>query len=268
MSTVTSWVDEDTIAAFERDGAVLVRGCLHDWVDTLRQVIDYNIAHPGPDVRDYHDDQGGRFFGDYCNWARIPEYREFLFESPAADIARELMRSHTARLFHEHVLVKEASTDIPTPWHQDLPYYCVDTDTSCSLWLALDPVPVETCAEFVAGSHRWGKLYRPERFNRTPLNARDSLEAPPDIDANRGDYQILRWSLKPGDAIAFTFRTLHGAPPNRSTGLRRRAFSSRWVADGALFTRRGEVSSPPFREVQLEPGAPLDGPEFPLVRGG
>ena len=267
MSTVTSLVDEETIAAFERDGAVLIRGQLQAWVEPLRRGIEYNIAHPGPDVRDYRDERGGRFFGDYCNWARIPEYREFLFESPAADIAREMMRSRTARLFHEHVLVKEASTEIPTPWHQDLPYYCVDADKTCSLWLALDPVPVETCAEFISGSHRWGKLYRPERFNRTPLNEGDTLESPPDIDANRADYDILHWEVEPGDAIAFTYRTLHGAPPNRAAQRRRRAFSSRWVGDGATYAERGEVTSPPFREVRLEHGALLEGVEFPLVRG-
>ena len=263
----SSLIDEGMIAAFERDGAVPIRGCFVPWVDSLRRGIEYNIAHPGPDVRDYRDEGGGRFFGDYCNWSRIPEYREFLFESPAADIARALMRSRTARLFHEHVLVKEAQTEIPTPWHQDLPYYCVDTEESCSLWLVLDPVPLAICAEFVAGSHRWGKLYRPERFNLTPLNEGDTLESPPDIDSNREDYDILRWALEPGDAIAFTFRTLHGAPPNRSRSRRRRAFSSRWVGDGATFADRGGVTSPPFREVDLVNGAPLEGPEFPLVRG-
>ena len=267
MSAPLLPVDENTIAAFERDGAVPIRGSLCAWVDSLRRGIDYNIAHPGPDVRDYRDGSGGRFFGDYCNWARIAQYREFLFESPAADIARALMRSRTARLFHEHVLVKERGTEIPTPWHQDLPYYCVDTERSCSLWLALDPVPEETCAEFVAGSHRWGTLFRPERFNRTPLNEGDSLDSPPDIDARREDYDILRWALEPGDAIAFDFRTLHGAPPNRSRHTRRRAFSSRWVGEGATFAERGGVTSPPFREVSLVHGAPLDGPEFPLVRG-
>ena len=266
MDASPSPIDESTIGAFERDGAVLIRGCLQPWVDSLRRGIEYNIAYPGPDVRDYRDEGGGRFFGDYCNWSRIPEYRDFLFQSPAGDIARALMRSRTARLFHEHVLVKEAQTEIPTPWHQDLPYYCVDTDGSCSLWLALDPVPVETCAEFVAGSHLWGELYRPERFNRTPLNEGNTLDPPPDIDSHREDHAILRWSLEPGDAIAFTFRTLHGAPPNRSQGTRRRAFSSRWVGDGATFADRGGVTSPPFREVDLPHGALLEGPEFPLVR--
>ena len=267
MNPSSIQVDEHTLAAFELDGAVPIRGCFEPWVDSLRRGVEYNIAHPGPDVRDYRDEAGGRFFGDYCNWSRIPEYREFLFESPAADIARALMRSRVARLFHEHVLVKEVQTGIPTPWHQDLPYYCVDTDRSCSLWLVLDPVPLETCAEFVAGSHRWGKLYRPERFNRSPLNEGDPLDAPPDIDARREDYDILRWALEPGDAVAFTFRTLHGAPPNRSRHRRRRTLSSRWVGDGATFADRGGVTSPPFREVKLAHGAPLEGPRFPVVRG-
>ena len=30
------------------------------------------------------------------------------------------------RLFHDHLLVKEAGSAEPSPWHQDQPYYCVD----------------------------------------------------------------------------------------------------------------------------------------------
>ena len=36
------------------------------------------------------------------------------------------MDSATARFFHEHVLVKEPRTESRTPWHHDLPYYCID----------------------------------------------------------------------------------------------------------------------------------------------
>ena len=256
----------DQIRDFERDGAVVVRGRLTAWVEKLRRSIERNIAEPGIDVRDYRDERGGRFFGDYCNWDRIPEYREFVFQSPAAELAGALMRSRDVRFFHEHVLVKETSTDIPTPWHQDEPYYCVDGKQNCSLWLALDPVPQDTCAQFVAGSHRWGELFRPERFDRSPLNEGDDLASAPDIDAHRDEHRILSWSLEPGDAIAFTFRTLHGAPPNRSPTARRRAFSSRWIGDDATFARRAGVTSPPFRDVTLAHGAPMDAPEFPVVR--
>jgi ectoine hydroxylase-related dioxygenase (phytanoyl-CoA dioxygenase family) len=257
-----------TVAAFREDGAAVLRGPFVGWIEPLRAGVARNMAEPSPDVRIYESAGGGRFFGDYCNWQRIPEFADFIRHSPAAAIARQLMGSRSVRLFHEHVLVKEPGADVPTPWHQDQPYYCVDGEQSCSLWIPLDPVDRATSPEFVAGSHRWGRFFRPERFNKTPLNEDDGLEPVPDIDGHRGDYRILGWALEPGDAIAFSYRTVHGAPANRRQDRARRAFSLRVVGEDATFARRPGVTSPPFREVRLAHGAPLDGPEFPLLIGG
>ena len=260
-------IDDASVTAFRRDGAVCLRGLFRDWIDILARGIERNMAAPSEDVRIY-DGGAGRFFGDYCNWQRIPEYRQFVFESPAARVARILMGSRSVRLFHEHVLIKEPGADVPTPWHQDQPYYCVDGAQSCSIWVPLDPVDRATSPEFVAGSHGWDQFFRPERFNRTPLNEADGLPAVPDIEADRARYDILGWDMEPGDAVAFTFRTLHGAPANKRQDRARRAFSSRWVGDDATFARRPGTTSPPFRHVTLAHGAPLEGPDFPLVIGG
>ena len=101
-------VPAETIAAFERDGAVALKGYFADWVGVLRAGIARNLAEPTADVRIVPGKDGaGRFFGDYCNWDRIPEYKDFIFNSQAAEIGRELMGTKTVRLFHEHVLVKE-----------------------------------------------------------------------------------------------------------------------------------------------------------------
>ena len=262
-----SLVDEATVEAFRRDGAIVLRGLFGDWIETLRAGVEKNIAEPSADVRIY-DGGEGRFFGDYCNWNRIPEYRDFVFHSPAAEVARRLMGSRSVRLFHEHVLVKEPGAEVPTPWHHDQPYYCVDGKQNVSLWAPLDPVGRETVPEFVAGSHAWGRWFRPERFNRTPLFADDGMEPVPDIDAEREKYRILGWDLEPGDAVAFHFMTLHGAPANRSRQRRRRAVSTRWIGDDAVFAQRKGVTSPPFRGLALKPGEPMDAPEFPLVIAG
>jgi len=257
----------ETIEAFRRDGACVLRGVFGDRVETLRAGIARNMAEPSPDVKIYQGQNGaGRFFGDYCNWDRIPEYRDFIFNSPAAEVGRQLMGSKTVRLFHEHVLVKEAGADVATPWHQDQPYYCVDGEQTASLWIPLDPVPRERTLEFVGGSHKWGKFFRPERFNKTALNDNDGLEPVPDIERHRGGYNILGWELEPGDAVAFNYRTLHGAPANTSKVEQRRAFSLRLLGDDARFARReGRVTSPPFRGVALKHGDAMDAPEFPLL---
>lgn len=133
-----------------------------------------------------------------------------------------------------------------------------------SFWTPLDPVARDTVMECVAGSHRWGKDFRPTRFDGTPLYAKDDFEQIPDIEAKRAELTLLGWDMVPGDAIAFSFRTVHGAPANRSLRTRR-AFSSRWVGDDAVFVDRGGKTSPPFPDLTLKPGDPLDGPEFPVV---
>jgi ectoine hydroxylase-related dioxygenase (phytanoyl-CoA dioxygenase family) len=262
-------VSPETIAEFHQNGAVALRGVFKDWVEVLRAGIARNMAEPSADVKIYQGkDGGGRFFGDYCNWDRIPEYRDFIFNSPAAEIGRQLMGSKTARLFHEHVLVKEASAGVATPWHQDQPYYCVDGNDTVSLWIPLDHIPLDRTLEFAGGSHKWGKYYRPERFDKTPLNENDGLEPVPDINGNRDKFNVIGWELEPGDAVAFNYKTLHGAPANNSASDQRRAFSLRLVGDDARFARReGVKTSPPFRGVKLAHGAVMEAPEFPLLVG-
>ncbi len=268
MREVTQLRDED-VATYAEDGAVVLRGLFADRIEPLRRGIERNIAEPGPYRREYTPDgKPGHFFGDYCNWQRIPEYRAFAFESPAGAVAARLMDSREVRLFHEHVLVKEPGTGERTPWHQDQPYYCVNGRKVCSFWMPLDPVSRDTCAEFVAGSHRWGRWFLPRRFTGVDYaRPEEGYEPVPDVDAERHRYRILAWDLEPGDVIAFHFLTLHGAPANPSLEWRRRAIAWRWLGDDAVFARRSGETSPPFPglEQRLRPGDPMDTEEFPLV---
>ncbi|AYQ89885.1 MULTISPECIES: phytanoyl-CoA dioxygenase family protein [Burkholderia] len=260
---------DDTRQAFARDGAVVVRGAFADWIDTLRDGVAQNEREPGPYFRNYSPGrEQGRFFGDYANWQRIAPFRRFVEQGPAAAVARTLMGSRRARIFHEHVLVKEAGAQRVTPWHHDEPYYCVSAAQSVSLWIPLDPVPRDTCVEFVAGSHRWGKLFRPRKFSGVDYDHDSAqLEPMPDIDGNRAAYTILGWDLEPGDAIAFDFHTVHGAPGNASSQRSRRVVSWRWLGDEAVYVERGGETSPPYPELAatLRHGDPLPEPLFPFV---
>ena len=44
----------------------------------------------------------GQFFEDFCNWRRIPEYTDFIFNSNLASIASNLMGSKSVQFFHDH----------------------------------------------------------------------------------------------------------------------------------------------------------------------
>jgi ectoine hydroxylase-related dioxygenase (phytanoyl-CoA dioxygenase family) len=255
------------VAAYARDGAVALRGVFDaDWIALLAEGVEQNLAAPGPYVRHYtKEGESGRFVGDYCNWQRIEAYRRFAFESPAAGVAARLMGAAKINLFHEHILVKEVATENRTPWHHDQPYWTVDGDQVCSIWVPLDPVPRETCVEFLAGSHRWGKWYTPKRFNDLADHDTNEGESLPDIDAHRDDYEILGWELAPGDCIVFHALAVHGAPGNLSAENRRRAVSLRLTGDDARFARRDGYMSPPFPDVTLRPGDAMDCDSFPVV---
>lgn len=258
-------ITPEQIDTYKRDGVVILRGLFTDWVDDLRAGVEANMANPTWRERSYQPADGtAKFFQDFCNWAVIPQYRRFVEESGIAESAARLMRSKTARIFHDHVLVKEPGSSIPTPWHQDDPYYLVSADQSISFWIPLDPVPRDLCAQYVAGSHAWGKVYRPQRFDGSNLYEGDTSELMPDIDADRDAYDIVYDALEPGDCIAFHFRSVHGAPANHTAG-RRRVVSLRWVGDDAVFVERKGPTSPHFPDLKPVPGAPFEGPDFPVI---
>ena len=263
--TAKTYVTDAIVVAYQQDGAVLISGLFRDRVAALSEAVSENMAAPSPFERSYKPVDGTAiFFQDYCNWQRIVGFREAMLDGPMAEAAALLMRSNTARVFHEHVLVKEPGNSMKTPWHQDQPYYLVEGRQSVSFWVPLDPIPREIAIEYVAGSHRWGKDFRPQRFDGSALYAGDQSEAVPDVEQARDKLRILGWAMAPGDAIAFDFRCLHGAPAN-STPYRRRAVSFRWVGDDARFARRQGRTSPPFPHLTFEDGAPFEGPDFPLA---
>lgn len=262
-------ITESSIKQFERDGAIKLSGLFEQkWLDDLAIGVEKNFASPGPWATKYTPDgEPGNFYDDYCNWRRIDEYHDFIMNSPAAAVAGQLMRSSECRIYHEHVLVKEPGTREKTPWHHDLPYYGVDGSQLCSIWLPLDPVPKDACPEFVAGSHRWGKTFVPRLFvsHQNYADVQDQYGQIPDIEAAREQYGILSWELSPGDCIAFHMLTVHGAPGTEALKTRRRGFSTRWMGDDAVFAKRPWDTSPPFPEVELEPGDRMHHSTFPIA---
>ena len=259
-------INQQEIDFFSKHGSVILRGYFSDWVAKLRNGVDKLMLNPSPRERSYEPKDGSApFFQDLCNWQRIDEFRDFIFNSRAGEIASNLMCSDTSRFFHDHVLVKEPGSSIVTPWHQDQPYYCTNGFQTVSFWIPLDSISLDTSLNCISGSHEWGKLHKPKRFDGTDLIENDDTEEVPDIDNNRDKYEILSWAMEPGDAVAFHFRTLHGAAANKGRISRRRVFSARWVGDDAIFVDRKGKGSPPFDHLTLKDGDQLTGEDFPII---
>jgi ectoine hydroxylase-related dioxygenase (phytanoyl-CoA dioxygenase family) len=258
--------NQSDIAAFQSDGAVFLPGLFADWIDVISRGIEHNLDEPGPyAAENSRPGDTGRFFDDYCNWNRIAEFRKLIFESPAADTAARLMKSDHVQFFHDHVLVKEPGTPTATPWHQDAPYYFVGGEQTLSFWIPIDPVGQSTL-RLLAGSHHWPKPVLPTRWlsDDSFYASSDDYLPVPKPDAEPGRYSILEWPMQPGDAIAFDYRTVHGARGNRSEG-RRRALSLRFVGDDARYVERPGPTSPPFPGHEMHAGQRLREDWFPFV---
>ena len=264
--TNTIPVTQAMIDSYKNDGVVLIEGLFRDWVDTLRTGVERNMSEPGPYAADnLQEGEAGRFFDDYCNWQRIPEFEEVIRRSHAAAVAAELMQSKTVQVFHDHILVKEPGTTKATPWHQDSPYYFVEGEQTISFWSPLDPVK-EATLRCVVGSHRWDKPVLPVRWlSNDDFYAKQDLYMPiPDPDSDPDTYQVVEWQMEPGDAVAFNFKTLHGARGNNSA-IRRRAFSLRLVGDDAHYVTRPGPTSPPFPDHGMQDDQKLRLDWFPFV---
>ncbi len=202
------------IEDFRRDGAMVIRQLLDaDELALLREGIEHNLAHPSPRAKiASRPDDPGRFFEDFCNWQEIPAYRAFIHRTPLALLAQRLMGSRTVRLYHDHLLVKEAGTRQRTAWHQDQPYYNIEGRQNISMWIPVDPVSRAASLEFVAGSHR-GPWLMPRSFlsNEAHWFPEGSLQELPDIDGDRSRHRVLGWEIEPGDCVCFHMLTLHAA---------------------------------------------------------
>ncbi|MGR3838374.1 MAG: phytanoyl-CoA dioxygenase family protein [Cognatishimia sp.] len=255
---------QDLIDAYQRDGVVLIKGLFADHVDTLIAGIERNMSEPGPyAAENLKEGEAGRFFDDYCNWTRIPEFEEVIRKSDAAEVAADLMQSERVQVFHDHVLVKEPGTSKPTPWHQDGPYYFVDGLQNVSFWSPVDPVR-EASLRCVAGSHKWEKPVLPTRWlsEENFYPDEDAYMPVPDPDAE--GMRVMEWEMEPGDAVAFNYGILHGARGNEA-GARRRAFSLRLLGDDARYVERPGRTSPPFPGHDMQPGQVLREDWFPVI---
>lgn len=270
-SPIADRVTEADIRAYREDGAVMIPGVFDArWREVLAKGIQRNLDNPGWQARHYTKDRGekeGFFFGDAGVWQDNPEYRDFLFHSPAAELAARMTGASRINIYFDGIFVRGPQTRSRTPWHQDVPYWPIEGDQMCSIWVPLDPVPRDGAVEFVRGSHRWGKVYKPKSFfeDKKDYEFRDQgLEIMPDWEEKRGEADLIGWAMEPGDALCFHGHVIHGAAGNVTEGWRR-TFQARFAGDGMTYVLRDGEMHPTFPDCGLEAGDPIGGPSFPLV---
>ena len=86
---------EAEINNFKNDGAIYLKGKFDkSWINKLQKGIERDIKNPSPRFKSHTIEKGApAYLEDYWTWDLVPEFKDFVFNSPYAKIASELMLS-------------------------------------------------------------------------------------------------------------------------------------------------------------------------------
>ena len=292
-------VTDTEIAAFHRDGAVLLRGVLvQEWLDLVADGLEECFAE-----RDHMSSEvvsrGATVRADQLLAARSASLRRFADESPVGGLVGSVLAA-PARFYMDQMFFRRAGPMAPTPWHQDISYHNVEGEDLVRAWVSPDHVPRSASLEVVRGSHRWGVTFRPMvghdpdmseeenalrmaiarkrgvyekggegfAYRRTVMDK--SLPPTPDVPRHRESFDVMGWDYEPGDVILFHGNLLHGAPEGVILERDRRAYAALFAGPRTRYVQRlgQSVPDPPaLVEQKPQTGQTLDsfGDVFPLV---
>jgi ectoine hydroxylase-related dioxygenase (phytanoyl-CoA dioxygenase family) len=263
---------KDAREAYARDGVVRLPGALDAAeLAAARAAYDWSLAHPGPGASRIRQATEATFYNDLFNPDCLTGYRAMLEASPIPALVADLWGSPDVWFMYEQVFLKEGGEARRTPWHQDSSYLAIAGPHLAVVWISFDPVPKPDSLEFVRGSHR-GVLYNGSRFelgdDTAPLHPGSPLPRLPEIEADRGAWDIVSWAVEPGDLIVFHPATLHGGAPTHPGG-RRRTLTLRFFGDEAFYDPRDGGAGPPIKgfHQRLGAGDRFRDPSFLKLRG-
>jgi hypothetical protein len=94
-------VSKEEIQSFQENGAVCLRGKFSpEWLEKIKKGIRNIFANPSPfgEKLAHQDNPKCIYFNDYCNYHKVNEFSNFVFDSPASELARQLMGSEVIYL--------------------------------------------------------------------------------------------------------------------------------------------------------------------------
>jgi ectoine hydroxylase-related dioxygenase (phytanoyl-CoA dioxygenase family) len=222
-----SIVAADLVAAFDRDGFVVVPDLLTDAeLDELGPIVDAAVAaRKGADTRSLEEkSRYEQSFQQCLNlWEDTPAIRPLTFHPRVAAAAATLLGVDAVRLWHDQALFKEPGGRETDP-HQDQPYWPIAEPTTVTAWIPLDGSTMANGAMgYVAGSHQIGL----RKFVNIFFGEPEDLLADPALEGTDPTFVEV-----PRGSVAFHHGlTAHLARPN-TTDRVRRVHTMIYFADG------------------------------------
>jgi hypothetical protein len=227
LSSSGPHVSADQLAAFRRDGFLLVKGLSSvEEIASLRAPYDRMFSERrGWDAGDLFDMVGldgpeqGLALPQLVWPSRYePLLQQTMLASNARSIAEQILGPKLENDL-EHAISKPPFSGAATPWHQDDAFHRKGSGVpeSISIWMPLQDVTVESgCMQYIRGSNL-GPLY-PHRspHNDPRIHGLETISVP-DLT------NCVAIPMRAGDAVIHLSRTLHSAGVN-TTDQPRRAY--------------------------------------------
>jgi hypothetical protein len=253
--------------AYTRDGVVFIPKALDAaQLADAEAAYAWSLAHPGPGASRIPQTTASTFYQDLYNPDCLTGYRAMLQRSPIPALVADLWGTPDVWFMYEQVFLKEGGDTRRTPWHQDSSYLAVAGEDLAVVWITFDPCATDQSLEFVRGSHR-GQLYNTSRFDLSdetlPIQPRAAQPQLPDIEGDRGKWDIVSFAVEPGDLVIFHPAMLHGGAATRP-GQRRRTLTLRFFGEQAVYDPREGGAGPRvagFHE-RMRAGDPFRDPSF------
>ena len=270
-------ISKDEVKKFKKDGAVFLSKKFDvSWIKKLKKGIKRDIKNPSPRFKSHTTKSNiPAYLEDYWTWDLVPEFKDFVFNSPYAEIASELMSARKINLVMDNWFLRESGSKSSTPFHHDISYFDME-GTMCVLWLPLQATGKDEGVAWIKGSHLWNKLFLRVLFkdghkvegNECTINGK-KYELPPKILENKEKYEFLKWDCEPGDCVIFDMRTLHGviSPSIPKKTLSR--YTLRVAKEDTKISYIGDWTSYNYRKAMQEAGYKngdkLGGKMFPIL---
>ena len=274
---MNSIVSQSQIDQFRQDGAIFLKNKFDaSWIKKLQSGIERDIKNPSPRFKSHTIDlDKPAYLEDYWTWDLVPEFKDFVFNSPYAQIASELMSAKKINLVMDNWFLREAGSKSSTPFHHDISYFDME-GTMCVLWLPLQPSKANEGVAWVKGSHLWNKLFLRILFKDGHKVEGDECvidgkkyELPPDILNNKDNYEFLKWDCEIGDCVIFDMRTLHGTLSSSIPNKTLSRYTLRVAKEDTKISYIGDWTSYNYRKSMQDAGYKngdyLGGSMFPIL---
>ena len=270
-------VSKEEIEKYNRDGAIFLKKKFDiKWIEKLKKGIERDIKNPSPRFKSHTIKLNApAYLEDYWTWDIVPEFKDFVFNSPYAEIASELMFAKQINLVMDNWFLREGQSKSSTPFHHDISYFDME-GTMCVLWLPLQDTGKDEGVAWVKGSHLWNKLFLRVLFKdghkvegKEKIINGKKYELPPDIINNKEKYEFLKWDCEIGDCVIFDMRTLHGTLSSSIPKKTLSRYTLRVAKEDTKISYVGDWTSYNYRKAMQDAGYkngdPLGGKMFPTL---